>query len=194
MPRWKTLILSAFLFVAVAAFAAGPTVRRDTQFPVELRHTIDAKTAKPGDPVEFRTQEAVLIGHNLVVPENAKIFGTVTQVRRYSPASPSMVRIRIHTLQWKNQQAPLNAMIQSIQPLRAESSRWSFRHAPTFLEGILVVSRQQRDAYTEFTCDKKDVKIRSGLAFILRQVDPDSSPKREYTIYSPEDEHTAAGW
>lgn len=194
MFRFIANLLAVGCVSLLALAGDSVTVRRDTQFPVEVRHTISASSAKTGDTVEFRTEEAVLIGNNIVVPAKAKLLATITEVRRQSAGSPSVLRIRIHTLQWKNGQAPLNAMVQSIQRLHPESADWSFHRAPTFLEGIRVVSYLQHEAYTEFTCDKKDVVIRSGLSFTVRQVDPNVRPEREYTVYSPENERAGAGW
>lgn len=194
MPRWKTVVASAVLLVPFFAFAGEPTVRRETQFPVEVRHTISASSAKIGDTVEFRTDEPVLIGNNIVVPEKATILGTVVDVRRHTGSFPSVLRIRFDRLRWKSGEAKLNAMVLSVRRLYAEAGDWRFHYAPTFIEGIRVISHQQRDAYTEFICDKKDVTLRSGVAFMLRQIDPDSYPAREFMVYSPKNELTARSW
>ena len=76
MPRLGVLLIVSVL-ACTALSAQEAVVRRDTQFPVELRDTIKSKSAKVGDKIKFRLNEAVLIGNNVVVPEGAKISGPI---------------------------------------------------------------------------------------------------------------------
>lgn len=174
------------LAAVISLVASGEhiSVRRDTQFPVELRHTLKAASAKIGDPVEFRTAAPVLIGNNIVVPEDSVILGTVIEVRHKAAESPrSLIRIRIHTLKWKNGETGLNAMVSSVLRPRAFALGINVTHPTTFLEGIRVVSHQKREAYTEFFSDERDVSLRSGVSLLLRQIDPEAYPDRDFNIF-----------
>jgi hypothetical protein len=195
MPRFTCAVVGALLLLTSSALGGETLVRRDTYFPVEIVHTIKGKTAKVGDPIEFRTLEAVLIGKDIVVPRNATILGTIIAVQKRGPEWPrSLVRIRIHTLLWKDGEAKLNAMIASILRPHMDATEWSFRYPPTFLEGIRVVSHQRREAFTEFFSDRKDVVLRSGVAFMLRQIDPDRYPEQNFDVYKSDDDRTAENW
>lgn len=195
MPRSICAIVGALLLISSSAFGGETLVRRDTEFPVEIVHTIKGKNAKAGDPVEFRTTEAVLIGNDIVVPRNATILGTILEVQKRGPAWPkSLLRVRIHTLRWKNGEASLNAMIASVMRPHMDSAAWNFRPAPTFMEGIRVVSHQRREAYTEFFSDRRDVVLRSGVGFMLRQIDPTNYPDQDFDVFKSDDDRTAENW
>ena len=183
---------AALLVPLVCACDQGPVVRRDTEFPVDVRSTVKSKSAKVGDAVEFRTVEAVLIGHNIVVPEDATILGTITEVRNQSSANRgSLVRIRIHTLRWEGGEACLNAMVTSIGRGRLNQPNWFRRRLPTFLEGIRIVSHLQENAYTDFMSNRKDITIRSGVTLTLRQIDPGAYRESDFTIQKSDEQRTA---
>lgn len=197
MFRLSLITISAVLLSAssLSAFDEPANVRRDTEFPVEVAHTVKAKSAKVGDTVEFRTAEAVLIGNDIVVPRSATILATITEVQRRSPDSRrSLIRIRIHTLRWKHGEAPLNAIVASVRSPQSRSADWLFRNIPTFLEGIRVISYQRHRAFTEFLSDKKEVTLRSGVTLMLRQIDPTAYPDREFDVYTPDSQRTAENW
>jgi hypothetical protein len=149
---------------------------------VELRTTIKSDRAKVGDNVEFQTREAVLIGNNIVVPERAKILGRIERVRSDDPAAPrSLVGISIHTLTWKNGEAPLNAVVFSVEATPAEDMvvrrrRHPFFRPPNFLQGIKIRAHLKRDARTDFYSDEDNFTLHSGLLFLLRQIDPEHLP------------------
>jgi hypothetical protein len=165
-------------------------VRHNTEFPVEVHGTIKSASARVGDTVEFRTEIPVLIGNKIVVPNNATILGTVTEVRHGEHDWPrSLIRIRIHTLRWKDQQIHLNAMVTSIRRVRHMTAVATFGSMPTFLEGVRVVSHLQHNASTEFVSDQKDVVIRSGVSFMIRQIDPDAYPDDDLRILTSNTPH-----
>jgi len=195
MIREASAFLLPLVLVSLAMSGTDAAVRRDTQFPVQVRHTVKADSAKVGDPVEFRTDEAVLIGNNVVIPEDATILGTIIKVERRSRDSrQSLIRIRIHTLRWKTGEAALNAMVSSIRRPYASATDWHFHDMPTFVEGIRVTSYQRRDAYTDFSSDQKNVTLRAGVALMLRQIDPEAYPDRDFKVYTPDSQRTAQNW
>ncbi len=175
------------LFVVLLAIpstlaAQQVTVRRDTQFPVELRTSVKTDSAKVGNTVEFRTTEAVLIGNNIVVPRDARIVGHIEQVRSGAAGSPrSLFRLRIDTLKWKNSDAALNGIVSAVEPAPAEEivmhrRRRPFFEPPDFLKGIHIRAHVRRYAFTEFFSDQKNFVLRSGIMLVLRQIDPDHEP------------------
>jgi hypothetical protein len=180
--------MARFFIVLVALastlLAQEAVVRRDTQFPVELKKSIKTRSAKVGDKVEFRLNEAVLIGNGVVVPEGAKMFARVEAVQNDAPDEPhSSMGIRIDRLEWKKGTARLNGIIMSVEPTPAQSMIISRRHhpplrIPSFMQHIRIKSHIQREAYSEFISKEKDFALHSGVMFIVRQIDPDRDPAR----------------
>jgi len=176
------VLLPVFLAIfAVNLSAQGISVHPGTEIPVELRTKLDTQSMKVGAKIEFHTTEAVLIGHNIVVPENATITGHIEQVIDGGRASSkSVLRIIINALKWKHGEAPLNAVISSVERnpaqemLQARGRR--FRNPPTFLKDIHIRAHLSRNAVTEFYSDRPSLTVSKGLFFLLRQVDPDHDP------------------
>ena len=183
MARLLAVLSALAALAAPSVVTQEAVVRRDTLFPAELRTTVKTDSVRVGSTVEFRTNEAVLIGNNIVVPDDAKIIGTVEVIRRDSVDSPrSLVRIRLGTLQWKNGSAKLNAVVASVEASPAEQMlmsrhRRSVLQPPSFLRGIRILAHMRKDAYTDFQSEEKDFVLRSGIVFLLRQLDPDHDPE-----------------
>jgi hypothetical protein len=181
MPRLGVLLVISVL-ACTAVSAQEAVVRRDTQFPVELKDTIKSKSAKVGDKIKFRLSEPVLIGNNIVVPEGAKITGTVDAVQNDGPEEPrSTIRIRIHGLEWKKGSARLNAVVMSVEPTPAQLMIIPHRrHAPprlpSFTLNIQIKAHVRRDAYTDFLSKDKNFVLHSGIVFMIRHIDPDREP------------------
>lgn len=181
MPR-PVLVLIFSVLACTVLSAQEAVVRRDTQFPVELGTTIKSKSAKVGDKVKFRLNEAVLIGNNVVVPEGAKITGTIDAVQDDGTEEPrSAIRIRIHGLEWKKGTARLNAVVLSVEPTPAQlmiipRRRHPPLRSPSFTQKIHIKAHVRRDAYTDFFSNEKNLVLHSGIVFMLRQIDPDRAP------------------
>lgn len=181
MPR-SGFLLSALLLTSCASLCAQEvSVRPGTQIPVELRTKIDTHSIKPGAKIEFHTTEAILIGHNVVVPENALVIGRVEQVSDSDGESPnSVLRISINRLKWKHGEAALNAAIVSIEQTPAQAILQGrgrrFRDPPTFLKDVHIRAHLSRNASTEFYSKRLHFIVGKGLYFLLRQVDPDNDP------------------
>jgi hypothetical protein len=181
MPRLGVLLIISVL-ACTALSAQEAVVRRDTQFPVELKDTLKSKSAKVGDKIKFRLNEAVLIGNNIVVPEGAKITGTIDAVRNDAAEEPrSAIRIRIHGLEWKKGTARLNAVVMSVEPTPAQLMIIPHRRhpplrSPSFTQNIQIKAHVRRDAYTDFISKDKDLVLHSGIVFMIRHIDPDREP------------------
>jgi hypothetical protein len=168
-------LCAAFAVSSIAFAQELPSIKQDTTFPVELRQTIHSNSAKIGDPVEFRTLEAVLIGNGIVVPADALLLGKVEEVQTRTSSYPdSLLGIRIHTLRWQKGELPLNAVVSKVYFVRAGYlNDASLGLKPTFLEGIQIVAHVSDVAFTEFSSRKKDVVLRKGVMLLLRQISPE---------------------
>lgn len=181
MSRIGFLISAVLLVYPGSLCAQEMSVRAGTQIPVELRTRIDTHSIQPGAKIEFHTTEAVLIGHNIVVPENATVIGRTEQVSNVGGKVPnSVLRVSINRLKWKHAEAPLNAVIISIEqtPAQAilEARGHRFRDPPTFLKDVHIRAYMSRNASTEFYSNRPGFVVSKGLYFLLRQVDPDHDP------------------
>ena len=85
----------------------------DLSIPVELTKTVRADKAHRGDPVEFTTLEAVLIGQKLVMPPQSKLFGRVVGAAPRQGDKPSWLVLLVERAEWKQHSVPLHAFISS---------------------------------------------------------------------------------
>jgi hypothetical protein len=79
--------------------------------PAELKSTIRAERVHRGDPVEFRSLQAVLISKGLVMPANAKLTGRIVEAAPLQGDRPSWLVLLVERGEWKNQSVPLHAFI-----------------------------------------------------------------------------------
>jgi hypothetical protein len=102
---YRGCLLIFFLAACLAQEHTDPTVYPvgGVSIPAELTSTIRAERVHRGDPVEFRTVEAVLISKGLVMPENgaAPLQGD----------KPSWLVLLVERAEWKNQSVLLHAFI-----------------------------------------------------------------------------------
>lgn len=183
----RLLLVSSLLNLATV-FAQEVTVRSDTTFPVELRHTIRASSAKAGDPVELRLLEPVLIGDGIVVPANASLLGDVVFARSGEVDTPhSMLRIRVQTLRWPRGEVRLNAVVGGIYFARSSYVFKSPGPKTTFLEGITIAANLFPNASTDFSSDRKEVVLRGGILLLMRHIV--SEDERTQTLSARSAEH-----
>jgi hypothetical protein len=81
--------------------------------PAQLTTTIRADKVHRGDPVEFRTVEAVLVGNGVVMPKNTKLAGRVVGAAPRLGEKPSWLVLLVERAEWKNESVPLHAFIAS---------------------------------------------------------------------------------
>jgi len=90
-------------------FAAGTKLR------VELDKTIDAKKAKPGDPVLAKTLDELKSESEVVAPRGAKIIGHVVAASPHEKGSPSRLEIAFDKLDLeRGTEVPMKATIQAL--------------------------------------------------------------------------------
>lgn len=76
----KKTALTALVAVA-ASYGQGVTVPDGTKLRVRLDQTISSASAEAGQTVELSVTEAVRINGDVVIPEGARVTGTVTQAQ-----------------------------------------------------------------------------------------------------------------
>lgn len=101
MGRWMSIIVAAAVLISAAAAqnaganaqgaaagnasanpgSASAGLEAGTAVEASLSKSVDAKKAKPGDPVEARVQKDVKSAGHVVVPKGAKLVGHVTQAQ-----------------------------------------------------------------------------------------------------------------
>ncbi len=97
----------------------------ELSIPVELTKTVRADKAHRGDPVEFRTVEAVLVSPQLVMPPQTKLFGRVVGAASRQGDKPSWLVLLVERAEWKQHTVPLHAFISSQITLVPASSQAS---------------------------------------------------------------------
>lgn len=85
----------------------------DLYIPAELVKTLRADKVHRGDPVEFTTLEAVLIGQNLVMPPHSNLFGRIVGAAPRQGDKPSWLVLLVERAEWKGHNVPLHAFISS---------------------------------------------------------------------------------
>ncbi len=106
------LMMAALLMQAPQdSLVAIPT--GNLSIPAELTKTVRADKAHRGDPVEFRTVEAVLVGPKLVMPPQTKLFGRVVGAASRKGDKPSWLVLLVERAEWKQHSVSLHAFIAS---------------------------------------------------------------------------------
>ena len=119
-------ILLLVLFSAITVFAEDPPattpvgeVPDNLSIPAQLSKTVDTKKCKPGDVVEMRTLQPVLIANGLVMPEHTKLTGKVVSAASRKDDKPSWLLLVIKRADWKDHSIPLRAFITSQITMKA---------------------------------------------------------------------------
>lgn len=92
--------------------AAGNLASSDKlSIPARLSKTLRADKAHSGDPVEFRTVEAVLVGQGLVMPADTVLHGRVLSAAPKQEGKNSFLAFVVESATWKQNSLPLHAFI-----------------------------------------------------------------------------------
>jgi hypothetical protein len=89
-------------------FASGTILR------VELVKSVDAKKAKPGDPVVAKTREDISAGGKVVAPRGAAITGHVVSATPHHGDTPSTLEIAFDQMAIGGTEVPMKAVIQAL--------------------------------------------------------------------------------
>ena len=106
----------------------------DLSIPAELTKTVRADKVHRGDPVEFRTLEAVLVSPKLVMPPQTKLFGRVVGAASRQGDKPSWIVLLVEKAEWREHSVPLHAFISSqitLVPAPSQTGNPTDTTAPT---------------------------------------------------------------
>ncbi len=108
-----SLLLMAALLMQAPQDSLIATPAGNVSIPAELTKTVRAGKARRGDPVEFRTLEAVLVAPKLVMPPQTKLFGRIVGAAPRQADKPSWLVLLVERAEWKQHSIPLHAFISS---------------------------------------------------------------------------------
>jgi hypothetical protein len=98
-----------------------PIASATQEFPVTMRQNVIAGKTAVGSKVEARLAIATLVAGK-VIPEGAIFSGVVVESAPRSASSPSRLSIRMNSIQWKKDSAPVTAYLTSwYYPVRMAS-------------------------------------------------------------------------
>ena len=112
----RTICTALLAFAVLLAAAQQPVVGNATSsgtlsIPAQLRKTLRADKARVGDPVEFRTLEAVLVSKDTVMPANASLRGRVLGASPKQDGKNSWLALVVERAEWKQHSVPLHAFV-----------------------------------------------------------------------------------
>jgi hypothetical protein len=126
--RTISIVLLAFLALLASAQqpAAGNLASSSKlSIPAELTKAVRADKAHPGDPVELRTLEAVLVSKDLVMPANALLHGRVLSASPKQEGKNSWLALVVERAEWKQHSLPLRAFVVAQIAISAANSQGS---------------------------------------------------------------------
>jgi hypothetical protein len=104
------LVFTAWSACAQPASSSGALPGK-LWIPAQLAHTVRADKAHPGDRVQFKTIEAVLVGNGLVMPANTALIGRVLAAAPKRNNSNSYLAVVVERAEWKDHSLPLHAFV-----------------------------------------------------------------------------------
>jgi len=112
----RTVCSALLIFNALLVSAQQPTAPNSNSsgklsIPAQLAHTVRADKVHPGDPVEFQTISAVLVGQGLVMPADAHLYGRVLSAGPKQENKNSYLAVVVERAEWKEHSLPLHAFI-----------------------------------------------------------------------------------
>ena len=94
----------------------------NTALAAQLENSLDARRAKVGDPVVFKTTQALKQNGEVIVPKGAKLIGRVTDVQQRTKANgESRIGVAFDRLQKGALDMPITASIVSITQARSQT-------------------------------------------------------------------------
>ncbi len=112
----RAIGIALLAFYALFAAAQRPAASNvmspgKLSIPVRLTGTVRADKAHPGGSVEFRTLEPVLVGKDLVMPENTLLRGRILGAGAKQEGRNSWLVLVVEHAEWKQHSLPLRAFI-----------------------------------------------------------------------------------
>jgi hypothetical protein len=111
--RIFSIVLLVFAILPALAQQPGANLVPAGQLsiPAELSKTVRADKAHPGDPVEFRTVEPVLVGKGIVMPTNTLLVGRILHASPKKEGKNSWLALVVERAEWKQHSLPLHAFV-----------------------------------------------------------------------------------
>jgi hypothetical protein len=119
---WLLITLLGGVSMAQSSTANPPDEPRaetrfapDVQLRVELDKSVDAKKAKPGDPVVARMMDELMAGDKVMAPRGAKVIGHLIEATPHQGEMPSTLGIAFDKMVLPDgKEVPLEATIQAV--------------------------------------------------------------------------------
>lgn len=111
--RSISIVLLVFAVLPALAQQPGASVVPAGQLsiPAELSKTVRADKARPGDKVEFRTVEPVLVSKGIVMPTNTLLVGRILNASPKQEGKNSWLVLVVERAEWKQHSLPLHAFV-----------------------------------------------------------------------------------
>ncbi len=111
--------LLPLLALAIGAAAQQNSIQNlntaaQTSIPVQLKKTVRSDKARIGDAVRLEALEPVLLGDNVVLPRDAKLYGHVVDVSPWEQAGYSRLSIVVERAVWGKQEVRMRAFISGL--------------------------------------------------------------------------------
>jgi len=126
--RTKYSVVLAFATLLAAAqqpAASNAVIPGKLSIPAQLTRTVRADNAHPGDPVQFRTLEAVLVNNEVVMPANSSLHGHILGASPKQDGKNSWLALVVERADWKQHSLPLHAFVVAqitFSPTKAQSA------------------------------------------------------------------------
>ena len=105
------LVCAAALAPAQQPAAVDPVFPGKLLIPAQLTQTVRADKAHPGDAIELRTLEAVLVEKDLVMPADTHLVGRVLGAAPRQDNKNSWLLVVVERADWKDHSLSLRAFI-----------------------------------------------------------------------------------
>lgn len=159
--------MKLWLGVAIAAGCSllPSLAQHPKQFiQAELLKTVKAKSAKPGDRVQARTANALVLPGRVTVPEGTVLHGEVRS------ASPTSLTISFDQADLGGKQTPLNLSIRAAMMPGGPQPHGGVAAQTGSVIGMPGVTLQVDDSpqhASKFESSGKDLQLKQGLLFML---------------------------
>jgi hypothetical protein len=108
-PAALTVVLGAAALLSQQPPAA-PSTSAALEFPVTMLQKVVAGKTPAGTKVQAKLTVATLV-EGVVIPQDAILYGEVTESAAKSAAEPSRLGIRMDSARWKNGSAPIKVYL-----------------------------------------------------------------------------------
>ena len=111
-------VLASFL-LATVCLGLAQQIPAGTVIPVMLNTTIDSDKVHQGQEITAKVMEAVPLASEGQIPQGAKIFGHIVQVKPGDKTSPAWVAIQFDHVLIRGRQVPIKASVHVLASMMA---------------------------------------------------------------------------